>query len=79
MLQPVPPLPAISVRLRRFGERWVAEVDAAGPNVAVGLTARDALAAALSPLGEATVALLLADLSLLEPSLRLLELERAAS
>jgi hypothetical protein len=75
-LQPASPLPAIAVRMRRFGERWVAEAETDMPNVGVALSPREALTAALSPLGEVIVRALLADLSLLEPSCQIIELER---
>jgi hypothetical protein len=78
-LAPVAPLPAVEVRMRRFGERWVAEAGSAYPNVGVACSPREALAAALAPLGERTVRLLLADLSLLEPSCEIAQMERAAA
>jgi hypothetical protein len=79
-ITPVAPLPAVEVRMRRFGERWVAQATGAGsPNVGVATTPRAALAAALAPLGEGATRLLLADLSLLEPSVQILETERAAA
>lgn len=78
-LEPPSPLPAISVRMRRFGERWVAEAQSEVPNVGIAQTPREALAAALSPLGSTVVTLLLADLSLLEPSCQIIELERASA
>jgi hypothetical protein len=77
-LEPAAPLPAIDVRLRRFGARWVAEVGGGQPNVALAGTPREALIAALEPLGERAVRLLMADLSLLEPSCHIIELDRAA-
>jgi len=78
-LEPAAPLPAIDVRMRRFGARWVAEVGGDQPNIGLALTARAALAAALDPLGESAVTRLMAELSLLEPSVRVLEMERAES
>jgi hypothetical protein len=75
-LEPAAPLPSVDVRMRRFGERWVAEVGGDQPNVGIASTPREALTAALSPLGERSVTLLLADLSLLEPSCEVLELQR---
>lgn len=77
-LQPAAPLPAIDVRMRRFGERWVAEAGSALPNVGVARSPREALVAALAPLGADAVTRLLADLSLLEPSCEVIELERAS-
>ena len=79
-IQPAAPLPAVDVRMRRFGERWVAEVGGDRPNTALALTPRAALSAALEPLGDRAVRLLLADLSLLEPSVeiaRLMSVETA--
>jgi hypothetical protein len=71
-LSPVAPLPGIEVRMRRFGERWVAQASGAGsPNVGVATTPRAALAAALAPLGERAARVMLADLSLLEPSIEI--------
>jgi hypothetical protein len=78
-LQPASPMPSIDVRMRRFGERWVAEAQSELPNTGIAQTPREALAAALSPLGTAVVTLLLADLSLLEPSCQILELERSTA
>lgn len=77
-LQPASPMPAITVRMRRFGERWVAEAQSELPNVGIAQTPRQALAAALAPLGAIAVKVLLADLTLLEPSCQIIELERAS-
>ena len=63
-VEPAAPLPSIDVRMRRFGGRWVAEMAVASQNVGLALTPRDALNAALEPLGERAVLLLMADLSL---------------
>jgi hypothetical protein len=76
-ITPVAPLPAVEVRMRRFGERWVAQAGPVSPSVGVACTPREALAAALAPLGERTTRLLLADLSLLEPSVEVAALARA--
>lgn len=65
-----------SVRLTLVGERWVARVD---DSVAVGGTARQALVAALEPLGTASIRALLADLGLLVPSLAVAQINRASS
>jgi hypothetical protein len=73
-LEPAAPLPRVDVRMRRFGERWVAEVGGDQPNTALALTPRAALAAALAPLGEREVTVLLADLSLLEPSCEIVKI-----
>jgi hypothetical protein len=78
-LQPPAPLPAIDVRIRRFGERWIAEAGTGLPNVGMATTPREALKAALEPLGNHAVTRLLADLSLLEPSRELIELARASA
>lgn len=65
----------VSIRLRRYLDRWVAEQVGVGRPLAIGLTAREALTAALSPLGESQVRMLLADLGLLEPSVNVIRLE----
>ncbi|MDQ2689614.1 MAG: hypothetical protein M3Y29_05000 [Chloroflexota bacterium] len=64
----------VDVRLRAFGDRWVAAADIAG-EVEIGLAAspRQALMASLAPLGERTRSLLLADPALLASSARLLD------
>ena len=69
----------IAVRLRRYLDRWMAELVGRPDQVAIGLTAREALTAALTPLGDRQVGILLADLGLLEPSLRTAAIERAVS
>ena len=69
-------LGGLAVRLIRSGDRWVAR---AGTSVAVGSSARLALTAALEPLGQASVRALLADLILLEPSIRVAALERSTA
>ncbi|CAN5756086.1 hypothetical protein BH23CHL7_BH23CHL7_09810 [soil metagenome] len=70
---------SVSVRLRRAGGRWVAQLDGSAQAVGIGSSARSALVAALEPLGSGAVTLLLADLALLGPSCRVLELERGAA
>ena len=75
-IEPAAPLPAVDVRMRRFGDRWVAEVGGDLPNIGLALTPRAALIAALEPLGERAVTRLMADLSLLEPSCEIAQLER---
>ena len=71
--------PLLSVRLRRLSLGWVADVAGVGAGPGVGRTARQALTAALLPLGnDATRGALLADLGLLEPSVAVLALENAA-
>lgn len=69
--------PPVAVRLRRYLDRWVAELIGTPQPLGIGLTAREALTAALAPLGEVTVRLLLADLGLLEPSIRVAAIEQA--
>jgi len=69
----------IDVRLRRVGERWVAETAGAVQSVGIAPRPRGALAVALAPLGEVAAGVLMADLALLEPSREILELERASA
>jgi hypothetical protein len=69
---------SVSVRLRRTGRRWVAQLDGSAQAVGIGSSARSALVAALAPLGNGATTLLLADLGLLVPSVAVLEIERAA-
>ena len=66
----------LDVRMRRTGERWAVSVTGESETTAIALSARQALAAALAPLGEPAVKQLLADLRLLEPSCRIVALER---
>ena len=68
----------VRVRMRRRLDRWAAEVSGSDSGVGIGSSAREALTAALEPLGEVQVRRLLADLGLLEPSIAVLELQRAA-
>ena len=68
----------VNVRLRRYLDRWLAELVGEPEPVAIGLTAREALTTALLPLGDRQVRLLLADLGLLEPSLAVAAIERRA-
>jgi hypothetical protein len=52
----------VDMRLRQFDGRWLAVAESAGePEVGLGHTAQQALTAALSSLGSAAVADLLAD------------------
>ena len=52
----------VDVRLRSFRGRWLAVADIAGdPEIGLGLTAFDALTAALSSLGPTATSALLAD------------------
>lgn len=70
--------PGLSVRLRRLSLGWVADVAGVGAGPGVGRTARQALTAALLPLGDDATRGLLAELGLLEPSVAVLALESAA-
>ena len=67
-------LGGLAVRLTPAGERWVAR---AGESVAVSRSARAALTTALEPLGQASIRALLADLTLLGPSVSVVVAERA--
>jgi len=69
----------LNVTMYAVGERWVARVAGRVDGTAVALSARGALTAALAPLGERAVTLLLADLRLLEPSCQVISIERAHS
>jgi hypothetical protein len=66
---------AVPVRLRRVGERWVAHAGREG-RVGLGAGPREALLAAISPLGQTATREMLADLALLEPSVAIVEMER---
>lgn len=70
--------PVLSVRMRRLSLGWVADVAGVGAGPGVGRTARQALTAALLPLGDEETRALMADLGLLEPSMAVLALARAA-
>ena len=70
---------AVNVRLRRSGERWAAEVAGDVSAIGIATSPRGALMAALEPLGPSAVTRLMADPGLLEPSLRVIELETAVS
>lgn len=64
----------VDVNLRSSGDRWIAAADIAGElQIGLAATARQALAASLASLGDRVRTLLLADLSLLKPSLTILE------
>jgi hypothetical protein len=67
----------VLVRMRHVSERWTANVSGPISTVGLGVTARQALTAALQPLGDFSVRLLLCDLGLLEPSLAVIETQRA--
>lgn len=69
--------PALAVRvdvdLRSLGERWVAAAEFQGRReLGIGLTPRQALTAALGPLGSRATAALLADPALMAPSAEIL-------
>lgn len=68
----------VRVRLRRVASRWLAEVSGPVSTAGLGGSARQALTAALQPLGDGATRLLLADLGLLQPSLAVLEIEAVA-
>lgn len=69
---------AVTVRLRRRAERWLAEVSGSPFAAGLGISAREALTAAIEPLGDKTIRLLLADIGLIEPSIAVLEIETEA-
>ncbi|MBA3687603.1 MAG: hypothetical protein H0W81_02015 [Chloroflexi bacterium] len=55
----------VDVRLRNFDGRWLAVAEISGaPEMGLGRSAREALAACLSPLGSDAVAALMADAQL---------------
>lgn len=62
----------VPVRMRSFGERWVAvaRIDEE-PQWGLGVNARQALGAALTSLPASTRTALLADLALLHPSVQI--------
>jgi len=63
----------VDVRLRSFGERWIAAAEIGDEHeIGLGASARQALAASLASLGERTRSHLLADPALLAPSAALL-------
>ena len=66
-------LGGLPVRLALVGERWVAHV---GESVAVGSGALQVLTAALEPVGQARKRALLADLTLLAPSIEVVAFQR---
>jgi len=70
--------PPVEVRLRRAGERWVAQLPGTAGAVGIGTSARAALRAALEPLGSESAVRLLADVGLMAPSRRVMEFERLA-
>ena len=52
----------VDVRLRRFGDRWLAVADIGGqPEIGLGQTARSALLGALAPLGSRAAEAFLSD------------------
>jgi len=71
---------SVAVRLASFGDRWLAVAEIAGePEVGLGGTARHALEAALTPLGERAARLLLADTALLAASVDIIGQEHPAA
>jgi hypothetical protein len=68
----------VQVRMRRMSERWTANVSGPISSVGLGMTARQALTAALERLGDLAVRMLLCDLGLLEPSVAVLQVEADA-
>jgi hypothetical protein len=55
----------VDVRLRSFGDRWIAVADIGGdPEIGVGATAREALAGSLGSLGDRAATAFLADAQL---------------
>jgi hypothetical protein len=68
---------AVEVSLKSFGDRWTAVATIGGRlEHGLGRTARQALAAALSSLGQPAVGALLSDLALLAPSVEIARQER---
>ena len=65
----------VHVRLRLVASRWLAEVNGPISTAGLGGSARQALTAALQPLGDGATRVLLADLGLLEPSIAVLEVD----
>ena len=70
-------LPELCVTLRRLSLGWVAHVAGVGAGPGVGRTARQALTAALLPLGDEQTRVVLADIGLLAPSVAVREMDRA--
>jgi hypothetical protein len=67
----------VDVRLRSFGDRWMAAATIAGEvEIGLGRTAREALVSALAPLDQPLVRALLSDLALLGPSVEIARHER---
>ena len=78
-LRPDGAVAPVHVRMRKRLERWAAEVSGVQSGVGIGVSAREALTAALEPLGEVQARRLLADLGLIEPSIAVVTMQRAAS
>jgi hypothetical protein len=68
----------VTVSLRQGSGGWIAQVEGAGWPAGIGPSARAALEAALAPLGRRAIRSALADVAMLEPSLRVLEAQRRA-
>jgi hypothetical protein len=68
---------AVDVRLRSFGDRWMAVADIAGEvEIGLGRTAREALVGALARLDQYAASALLSDLALLAPSVEIASQEQ---
>ena len=76
-LQPPGDAGELNVTMYSVGERRVARVAGVLDRTAVAVSARAALTAALAPLGERAITLVLADLRLLEPSCQIISIDRA--
>lgn len=69
----------VDVRLRSWGDRWLAVADIAGePEIGLGRTAGQALEGALASFGQRTALALLADLSWLAESADTADHDRSA-
>jgi hypothetical protein len=69
----------VDVRLRSWGDRWLAVADIAGePEIGLGRTARQALEGALASLGQRTARALLADPALAAASADIAEQGRSS-
>ena len=68
---------SVDVRLRSWGERWIAVADIGGePEIGLGRTARQALEGALATLGQRVANAFLNDASLLGASAEVIRQER---
>ena len=72
-------MPRVDVSLRDAGGRWIALVETDGRReTGIGSTARLALSAALTPLGDSARGAVFADPALLAPSIQLADRAREA-